>query len=44
MDDGWGGNEKKQRYMKTSNLIQMLQLNMYVVVKNKGMGECKNNA
>lgn len=44
---GWmmfGGNEKKQRYMKTFNKIQILQLIMYVAVKNKGIGECKNNA
>jgi hypothetical protein len=39
-----GGNEKKQRYTKTFNEIQIFQLNMQVAVKNKGIGECKNNA
>jgi len=44
---GWtmfGGNERKQRYMKTFNKIQILQLIMYVAMKSKGLEECKNNA
>jgi hypothetical protein len=44
---GWmmvEGNEKKQRYMKTFTEIQILQLNMYVTMKHKGIGECKHNA